>query len=300
MNPGSGTCAAISVICVNFNGGPLLLDCARAVLASTLPVQLIVADNGSSDGSLDALRAALGGDARLAIVENGANLGFARANNAALRLAEAEFLLFLNPDCIITPDTLAQMREAMRAWPRAGMAGCLIRNPDGSEQRGCRRRTPAPWPAFGRAFGLDRLLRRRGPYAAMDMTGEPLPAGPAEVEAISGAFMFVRRSAMEVVGPLDEGYFLHCEDLDWCMRFRQAGFALLFVPGVAVTHFQGTGSAARPLRVEWHKHRGMLRFYRKFFLRSYPLPLVLLVAAGIWLRFAGLALRLLVRRLVRA
>jgi len=294
-----GAAAAVSVICVNFNGGALLVDCVRAVLASKLSVQVIVADNGSDDGSVAALRAALGSDARLAVVEHGANLGFARANNAVLPRATGEFLLFLNPDCLVAPETLGQVREAMGQWPHAGMAGCLIRNPDGSEQHGCRRRTPTPFPAFGRAFGLDRLFRGRGGYAAVDMSGEPLPAAPVEVEAISGAFMFVRRSALEAVGPLDEGYFLHCEDLDWCLRFRRAGFGVLFVPGAVVTHFQGSASAGRPLRVEWHKHRGMLRYFRKFFLRDYPLPLAWLVAVGVWLRFAGVAARVLFKRLVR-
>lgn len=290
----------VSVVCVNFNGGSLLLDCVRSVLASSIPVRIMVADNASSDASIAALREAFGGDRRLGIVECGANLGFAKANNAVLPQADGEYLLFLNPDCLVGPSVLADMQRVMDAHPQAGMAGCLIRNPDGSEQQGCRRRMPSPWPALGRAFGLDRLLRRSAGYAPVDMTDEPLPPGPIEVEAISGAFMFVRRSALQVVGPLDEGYFLHCEDLDWCMRFRQAGFPVLFVPGVAITHVKGGASAGRPIRVEWHKHRGMLRFYRKFYLRRYPRPLAWLVVVGVWGRFAGVAARLLLRRIFRA
>ena len=94
-----------------------------------------------------------------------------------------------------------------------------------------------------------------------------------EVEAISGACMLVRRAALDDVGGLDEGYFLHCEDLDWCHRFRQAGWRVLFVPGVRVVHDKGVSSRARPVFVQWHLHRGMVRYYRKFLRDEYPSPL---------------------------
>jgi hypothetical protein len=282
-----------SVITVNFNAVGHLVACVRSVLASAAGVELLVVDNGSTDGSVEALRAVAGDDPRVQILENGANLGFAKANNRALAEARGEWLLLLNPDCAIDSDTIDRMRAAMEAHPRAGMAGCLILNPDGTEQAGCRRETPTPGKAFVRAFGLTRLARRigLGSEVARDFvrTGDPLPDGPVEVDAISGAFMFVRRSALDVVGPLDEGYFLHCEDLDWCERFRRAGYSVLFVPDVKVVHDKGTSSRGRPVRVLWHMHRGMIRYYRKFFRDVYPAPFFWLVQAGVWLRFAGLA-----------
>ncbi len=227
-------------------------------------------------------------------------LGFARANNRALGHAAADFLLFLNPDCLIEPDTIARMRAVMEAHPEAGMAGCLIRNPDGSEQAGCRRESPTPGKAFVRAFGVGRWTGRSGVGASVARdfvrAGDPLPPGPVPVDAISGAFMFVRRNALETVGPLDEGYFLHCEDLDWCERFRRAGYTVLFVPDVAIVHDKGGSSRSRPVRVEWHKHRGMVRFYRKFYREAYPLPFMWLVIAGVWLRFGALAVLALVRQ----
>src|SRR5581483_2132205 len=96
------------------------------------------------------------------------------------------------------------------------------------------------------------------------------PAGPTEVEAISGACMMVRRAAATAVGPLDEHYFLHFEDLDWCMRFRLAGWTTLFVPAAKVVHQKGVSSRHRPLAVEYYKHRGMVRFYGKFLRGAYP------------------------------
>ena len=98
--------------------------------------------------------------------------------------------------------------------------------------------------------------------------------------------MFVRREALEDVGPLDERYFLHCEDLDWCMRFREKGWRIMFDPTHDVTHAQGACSIGRPFRVLWYKHRGMVRFYRKFFRSRHSSGLTYAVMAAVWVRFA--------------
>lgn len=281
--------ATVSVIIVNFNGGTLLTSCVRSVLSSTVPVEVFVSDNGSTDESLVSLTRSCGSDLRLRVFENGANLGFARANNAVLPMARGGYVLFLNPDCIIRPDTLERMVAAMEAYPASGMAGCLIRNTDGSEQAGCRRFIPTPWRALVRVSKLSRIFRGHPRFSSFVLTGQPLPQYPTPVEAISGAFMFVRRNAIEYVGPMDEGYFLHCEDLDWCMRFRQAGFTILFVPDVEIIHAKGVGSVWHPVHVEWHKHKGMIRFYRKFFRERYPMFLLWTVSVAVWARFVAVA-----------
>ena len=289
------TTPLVSIIVVNFNGGELLAECVRAVLASTVPVEVLVSDNGSTDGSIAFLQQAIV-DARLHIEENHQNLGFAAANNRVIPLAKGDYLLILNPDCLIRPNTLELMLQQLELHPDVGMAGCLIRNPDGSEQAGCRRRVPTPWRTLVRMLGLDRVFPNHPKFESIVMHQKPLPVEPAFKEALSGAFMLLRRTAMEEVGLMDEGYFLHCEDLDWCMRFRQKGLKVLFVPNVEVIHAKGACSHARPVRVEWHKHKGMVRFYRKFFRHQYPLPLMLLVALAVWGRFLVLSLLLSVRR----
>ena len=109
------------------------------------------------------------------------------------------------------------------------------------------------------------------------------------MEAISGALMLVSREAVNDVGLWDEEYFLHCEDLDWCERFRLKGWKILFVPDAPVIHYKGTCSRSRPIFVEWHKHKGMLRFYRKFFRDKYPAVVMWLVGLGVWLRFGAMA-----------
>lgn len=293
--------SVVPVVIVNFNAGARLADCVESVLRSVYPVVVFVSDNGSTDTSLDLLRQRCGGDVRLTIVENRANLGFAKANNLILPLLPAsEMVLFLNPDCVLQPDTLVSMLPVFEQSPQAGMACCLIANVDGSEQRGCRRALPTPWQSLMQVLQLQRLFPDSPRFRSFNLTGTPLPTHPIEVEAISGAFMLVRRSAMALVGPLDEGYFLHCEDIDWCARFTQAGFKILFVPQVSIVHHQGTCSNSRPLRVEWHKHCGMLRFYRKFYARRYPLLLMLAVYAFVCARMALIALRLGVRQLIPA
>ena len=278
----------VSVIVVNYNAGDLLQDCVKAVLGSEVPVELIVSDNGSGDGSLEAVRERCGTDARLTLVENGVNLGFAAGNNRVLDRASAPYLLFLNPDCIVQRDTLGRLLAFMDAMPDAGMVGCVIRNPDGSEQKASRRRIPDPWVGLVRFLHLERFTGRVRDKR-LNLVDEPLPKEPTEVEAISGSFMLVRKTALAEVGPLDDGYFLHCEDLDWFARFAPSHWRIYFVPDVEVIHHQGTCSKARPVRVEWHKHRGMVRFFRKFQAPDYPLPFHWLVTAGIWGHFLVLA-----------
>lgn len=287
---------ALGVIIVNFNAGALLLQCVDAVWASSIDLQVVVSDNGSSDDSLALLRERHDADRRLTIIENGRNLGFARGSNLAIDAVQAPYLLFLNPDCIVGQGTLARMVGFMDANPVVGMSGCVVRNPCGTEQVASRRVIPDPWIGLARLLLIEQLWPSLLAGKRLDRTGEPLPGRPVQVEAISGAFMLVRRQALEEVGFLDEDYFLHCEDLDWFVRFRRAGWPIYLVPDVDAVHYKGACSMGRPISVLWHKHRGMTRFFRKFQFSEYPLPMSLLVILGIWVHFAALVLATWLRR----
>ena len=256
----------ISVIIVSYNSGPLLIECVRSVLGSTVIVEVLVSDNGSTDGSIEGVGQLAATDSRLQLIENGCNLGFARANNIALSRTSGEYVLFLNPDCIVLPNTLALVLAALVEHADAGMAGCLIRTPDGQVEPNCSRRLPTP-------IGLIRRALGRG------STEAPSLPGTSVVEAISGAFMLARRDDLDRIGAFDDAYFMHWEDLDLCRRFRDAGRQLLFVSDVEIVHFKGHSSRRTPLRVEWYKHRGMLRYLRKFHLVGW-LSLLLPVVAG--------------------
>lgn len=278
----------VSVVTVNYRAGAILTECVHEALLQASEV--IVVDNASSDSSLEHCRQRFPMEPRLNIIRNTTNLGFAAACNIGLARTTQPYVLFLNPDCILGEDSLRRLVHVLEASPAAGMAGGLLVNPDGSEQPGGRRAVPTPWRSFVRAFGLYRL-QRYWPRLFFDfhLHRQPLPAAPIEVEAISGAAMLVRREALKDVGTWDETYFLHCEDLDWCMRFRRQGWKILFVPDARIMHDKGTCSRSRPVFVEWHKHKGMMRFYRKFYRNEYPGGVMWLVGLGIWLRFAALA-----------
>ena len=286
----------ISAIIVNYNAGPLLRRCVDSLLACPLDIEIIVVDNASHDGSLDGLPESR----HVSIVRNPANVGFAAACNIGVRAASARSLLFLNPDCFFQPGAVAPLLAGLQSGEHVGMVGGLLLNVDGTEQRGARRAVPTPWRSFVRAFGLHRFADRWPRlFDDFHLSEQPLPEGAIEVEAISGACMLVTREVLNDVGLWDEGYFLHCEDLDLCMRMRQKGWKILFVPDARIVHALGACSHSRPVFVEWHKHKGMVRFYRKFFRHQYPGPLMGLVIVGVWLRFALAATYLTARRVLR-
>lgn len=275
---------SVTVIIVNYNAGWLLTRCVLAALEQAQ--QVIVVDNASSDSSLLNLESEFSLENRLCIIRSESNIGFAAGCNKGLNVATQPYILFLNPDCMLQSGTLKHLVQVLESDSSIGMVGGYLTNPDGSEQGGGRRAIPTPWRAFVRAAGLYRLAKY-WPQLFFDfhLHNQPLPQVPVEVEAISGALMLVRREAIDDVGSWDENYFLHCEDLDWCMRFKQKNWKIVFVPDAPVIHFQGTCSRSRPFFVTWHKHKGMLRFYRKFFRRQYPAALMALVTLGVWLRF---------------
>ncbi len=280
--------SVVSVIIVNFNGGKLLKQCVNSVLASSIPVSIYVVDNASQDNSLQLLEPIFD---KIKLIKNSNNLGFARAANLVLAdTTNSKYLLFLNPDCLIDSDTISKFVAVMDQNPQAGMAGCVVRNPDGSEQLSSRRSVPTPWRTIIQVFHLNNF------FQSFLLTNQTLPTKPIEIEGISGSCMFVRRIALDIVGAMDESYFLHCEDLDWFMRFRAKKFSILFIPNIEIVHFKGVCSTKNPIKVEWYKHRGMVKFYRKFFRHKYPFILFWGVITMVWLRFISVAIRQLFKK----
>ena len=288
--------AGVSVVIVNFNAGDYLAAAVESVLAQEgVAVEVVVVDNDSADRSLARLAERMP-DARVRTIRLQRNFGFAHACNVGLAETKGDLVLFLNPDCRMRVGALRHLVAEMEAHAEVGMAGPLVVNPDGTEQRGCRRDVPNPWQIFCVAFGLHRLMPKHPRFRAYTHEGVPLPERPSLVPAISGACMLVRRAAINRVGTLDPSFFLHFEDLDWCLRFERAGLGVLFVPGAVVEHTQGVCSASRPLRTEAAKHRSLVRFLRKNFVGLYPSSFMAVVSALVTLRFGLVALRVLARR----
>ena len=251
--------ANVAVIIVNYNSGAFLKQCLVSLRQSTIPLEIVVVDNGSSDGSTDFIsKASRVSDCQL--IRNLTNLGFAVAVNQGVQSTTAEDVLLINPDCIVQPHSVAGLKLAMQR-EECGAVGGLVFGFNGREQAGCRRRDPTLARSVVKLLG--KLGVRFG-LMGVDLTTEPLPVSPIQVDAVSGAFMMIHRESFDAIGGMDEGYFLHFEDLDLCRRLRYAGMPVLFVPTVSVLHCQGASSRERPFRVEWHKHLGMCRYRLKF------------------------------------
>lgn len=274
----------VAAVVVNYHTGPLLGDCLRRLLRCAELAELVLVDNGSTAGEIDALLGELG-DRRILRLDLPDNPGFAVACNRGARASTSPWLLFVNPDCLVEPDTLEALGRVAIPRERLGILGALLVDTQGRPDPASLRRDPLPARAIASALGLDR-------FDAIDGVPLPIPFGqrePLPGDAVSGALMLVRREAFAAARGFDEGYFMHAEDLDLCRRIRELGYEIWCAPAVHVVHVKGVSSRRRPLRVEYYKHRGLLRYFDKFDAPRCPWPLQLLIRAGAWLRL-GLAM----------
>jgi hypothetical protein len=280
------TACEISIIIVSYNVRDFLrqalLSLSRALAG--LSAEIIVVDNASEDGSVDMVQAEFP-DVR--VIENTENRGFASANNQALRMARGQLLVLLNPDTVVQEDTFVVIRDFFdnptSPGQNAGMVGCKILNPDGTLQLACRRSFPTPWVAFTRLSGLSRLLPRSRWFGKYNLTYLDEDA-LAEVEAISGSFMAVRREAFVSVGLLDERFFMYGEDLDWCYRMRAAGWKIYYLPTTQIIHYKGESSRRSHLDSLRMFYHAMHLFARKHFRARLSAAFYGIIIAAIWLR----------------
>ncbi len=271
----------LSIIVVSWNTRQLLRDCLLSVeaAATRLACELLVVDNASSDGSPEAVLAEFK-DARL--LRNDANLGFAAANNQGIRAARGEYVLLLNSDTLVPEgDIFAEWVGFMDEHPDVAASGCRLTWPDGRHQTGDAGHRPSLGTLLNHALFLSRLApwRLRGLFAVG--VG---PGPPRAVDWVSGAALLARRSALDVVGLLDESFFMYAEDVEWCCRMRSLGYAVAYLPGLRIVHLQG-GSAAPGVGVRWLE--SLQRLYASYHPREPRFLFRVVLAAGFLLR-AGL------------
>jgi GT2 family glycosyltransferase len=288
---GLGRAVDCSVVIVNYHTDEVLAEClaSLAKTAGGLEVEVIVVDNGST---------LAGGGFRerfpgVRLVENPGNVGFARAANQGIRLARGRHLLCLNPDTVVHEGALAAMAGHLDAHPRVGAVGARLLESDGSLQYSCRRFPGYVTIFFGRYALLTRLFPGNAgsrDYLYLDWDHRTV----REVDWVSGACLMVRREVIDRVGAFDEGYFLFVEDMDWCRRIRDAGWAVVYLPDAVVTHHIGASRGVVPAWVVWARHRGMLRYVRKHF--GVPWPVRAAIAAALAVRGAGLVAANALRR----
>jgi N-acetylglucosaminyl-diphospho-decaprenol L-rhamnosyltransferase len=280
-----------SVVVVAANSGDDLSECVQHVLSSTAPVEVIVSENASHDGSIDALAAHWHGDARLRIVHNGTNLGFGAGCNRGAAQALGDALLFLNPDCQIDPGAIGALRTVTGEDNRIGLVGADIVNVAGVAEPASRRRDPLLRRTLMTLSGLYRLELRWPALQGVNIVARADVPAVQDVDAVSGAVMFMPRSVFAQLGGFDENYFLHGEDLDLCRRVRDAGLHVVCASQVRVVHRKGTSSRARPFFVAGHKHRGIWRWFVKFDPAARNPLLRGLVWCGLWAHLALLTPR---------
>lgn len=266
----------LTIVIVNWNTRDLLAACLESVESSRLKVEgwrfevagsegqpstfnfqpeTILVDNASSDGSAGMVRERF---PWVRLVENGENVGFARANNQGIALAQGRYVLLLNSDTVLRPGALEALVAFMDAHPAAGACGARLLNADGTLQ-------PAAHPMLTPGRELWRLLflERIRPRATYPMHRWDIVT-PRRVEVIKGAALLLRRAALDQVGPLDEGYFMYTEEVDLCYRLAAAGWELWYMPAAEVVHYGGSSTRQAHEDMYVQLYRSKVQFYRKF------------------------------------
>lgn len=279
----AGDAVTVAVIVVTHESAETIDDCLARLRAAHGVAQVRVVDNDSRDGTMAIVQRHAASDPRVHFIANPDNPGFAVACNQGARDSDAPWLAFVNPDCLVEADTLARLLAHAQNLDGNVLLGADLVDEAGNRDAAARRHDPD----FGRmlrgmlAFGTSRNLG-----IASDDARALQP-----VDAVSGALLLMPRALFERIGGFDQSYRLHAEDLDLCRRARDAGAHVACANDVRVLHIRGVSSRARPVFVEWHKHRGLARYFGKFEAPQRGSITRLCVNAAIWARFPFAALR---------
>lgn len=236
LETAQGDAVDISVIIVGWNTRDILKACLRSIYMETTGIsyEIIYVDNASSDGSLDMVKDCF---PSIRYISNEENLGFVKANNQAIEIARGRYVLLLNSDTIVLDNAIARTVGFADTRPDAAVFGCRVVNPDMSLQRSC-----FMYPSLlnGLLFSsyMYKLLPRSPFFGRQHMTWWEFDS-VREVETVSGCFSLVRRTAIEATGAMDPVFFFYGDDLDWCFRFHQAGWKILFYPAATIVHYGG-------------------------------------------------------------
>ena len=282
----------VSAVVVSYYTGPLLWRCVAAALGEPEVAEVIVVDNGNWDQARDDLALMAADESRLRVIEGQGNVGFAAGCNIGARAAKAPYLFLLNPDAILAPGTVGTLLAEGRAKATTGtwVVGGRLLNPDGTEQAGARRGPLTPWSAMVEMTKLYKLAPRHPYFRRFNNHREPCPGETIPMPVISGACMLMPRAAYAAVGGMDEAFFLHVEDVDFCLRFTEAGGQVFYAPAATLIHAKSS-SRVNPVRVERWKSRSLVRYFRRHFDGLYPPGFVPLVCAMVWGVFALRAAR---------
>lgn len=273
----------VSIVIVNYNTKQLTIDAIHSVFQSKTKYsyEVLLVDNNSSDGSVPAFQQAF---PEIMLIVNDENVGFSRANNQAIKIAKGRYVLLLNSDTIVHEETLQVMLDFMEVHPLVGVSGCKVVLPDGSLDKACRRGFPTPQASLYHFLGLAKLFPDNPRFNQYQL-GHLDPDKDYPVDCLVGAFMLLRREAIEQVGLLDEEFFMYGEDIDWCFRIKESGWGVHYYPYTSIIHYKGASSRRKPFKIIYEFHRAMILFHRKHFAKKYSFIVNGLVYIGVSLKF---------------
>lgn len=251
---------SVDVVMVGYFTGSALYRSLPRALDDRDVGHVVLVDNGNDRVVRDWLDELTQKYDNLTVVEGHGNIGFARGCNLGAMVGTGDYLLFLNPDAVIEPGAVRHMVETLSALPTLALVGARLLNTNGEEQRGSRRGQLTPWAALVVLLRLGAWIPRTADHLRIHREDDPVSPGPVDMPTVSGAAFMMRRSDYQAIGGLDEGYFLHVEDIDICKRVRDAGGRVVFDPRARVVHY-GSTSRANPLFIEWHKGWGFVRYF---------------------------------------
>lgn len=274
----------ISIVIVSWNAKKYLAECLGSLRSATgeLSAEIIVVDNASSDGTADMVRSDF---PDVQIVDTGNNLGFSRGNNLGVKLARGKYICLINPDVNVPPSCLPKMYSFMEQNPGIGLLGPKMLDAGGVARRSGMR-FPTFWGVLLRSLAADTLLKGRagsGNWLMKDFQFDQL----RDMDVLNGWFWMARREAVNRVGLLDEGFFMYAEDLDWCKRFHENRWRVVFYPDAEATHYGGGCSANDPLRFSVEQQRANMQYWKKYHSRISLLFYAIAVWLGHAVRFVG-------------
>jgi O-antigen biosynthesis protein len=277
----------LSIIIVNYNVRYFLEQCLYSVFKSLVGIdgEVIVVDNNSVDGSEGMVKSRF---PNVKLIVNTENIGFAKANNQALAVAQGEYNLLLNPDTVIEESTLAKCLMYMDAHPEAGALGPKMINGKGSFLPESKRGLPTPEVAFYKIFGFTRLFPKSKVFGKYYL-GYTSQNDIQEVEVLTGAFMFLRRKTIEDIGFFDDDFFMYGEDVDLSYRINKAGYKNIYFPETTIIHYKGESTKKGSLNYVMMFYKAMQIFAKKHLSGSLVSSFLFLISMAIYLR-AGIAL----------
>ncbi len=266
----------LSIIIVNHNAEKFLEECLSSIIKNTQQVdfEIIVIDNNSKNSCAALIKNSF---KQASLIENKENLGFAKAVNQGMRFAKSEFILLLNNDVTVLPQSINKLLQFMESCPDAMAAGGKVLNPDGTLQFSCRRFTTFFTALFNRRSFLTRIFKNNRFSRSYLMSDWPHDK-TYKVDWISACCLIIRKEALEKVGFMDEDFFMYCEDVDWCYRAKQKDYRVYYFPEAKFFHRCNNSKKLDCSKTIWH-HRSMYKFYKKHYSKFFIMDI--LVAAAL-------------------